>query len=301
LLDLDQTSFPGSEDNAHPKQSVTGESGGEVIVTDSTADSAVTAPKAEVPVVRTVTHADVLAALAQGLRDFRAAPLYGLFFGGVYAAGGWGLLFLLNWMEVNYYVYPMATGFAMIAPFIAAGLYEVSRRLEAGAPLTWHGVLASARTAGGKDLSWMVVVTTFAYIIWIDIAIALYLMFYGLKPLAFTELVTAIVTTPAGALFFLVGNAVGALLATMVFSLTVVSFPLLFERHVDFVTAMITSCKVVLVSPGPMALWAAIIAVLLMISFLSVFVALVAVLPVLGHATWHLYRRAVEVDSTTPG
>jgi uncharacterized membrane protein len=251
--------------------------------------------KADVPIVRSVAYVDVFDALAQGMRDFRAAPLHGLFFGGVYAAGGWVLLFLLNWMEVNYYVYPMATGFALIAPFIAAGLYEVSRRLEAGAPLTWHGVLASARTAGGKDLSWMVVVTTFAYIIWIDIAIALYLMFYGLKPLAFTDLVTAILTTPTGALFFLVGNLVGALLASIVFSLTVVSVPLLFERHVDFVTAMITSCKVVLASPRPMLLWAAIIAVLLAISLLSAFVALIVVLPILGHATWHLYRRAVTV------
>lgn len=251
--------------------------------------------KADIPIVRTVTYADVLNALAQGIRDFRAAPLYGLFFGAVYAVSGWILLFLLNWLEVNYYVYPMATGFAMIAPFIAAGLYEVSRRLEIGASLSWNAILTSARTAGGKDLSWMVVVTTFAYIIWIDIAIALYLMFYGLKPLAFAELVEAIVTTPTGALFFLVGNAVGALLATIVFSLTVVSFPLLFDRHVDFVTAMITSCKVVLANPRPMALWAAIIAVMLMISLLSVFVALVALLPILGHATWHLYRRAVAV------
>jgi uncharacterized membrane protein len=271
-------------------------------MTDNAAGSAAVAvAKADVPIVRSVAYVDVFDALAQGLRDFRTAPLYGLFFGGVYAAGGWVLLFLLNWMEVNFYVYPMATGFAMVAPFVAAGLYEVSRRLERAESLTWHGVLASARTAGGKDLSWMVVVTTFAYIIWIDIAIALYLMFYGLKPLAFTELVTAIVTTPAGALFFLVGNAVGAVLAAIVFSLTVVSFPLLFDRHVDFVTAMITSCKVVLASPRPMALWAAIIAVLLTISLLSVFVALVAILPVLGHATWHLYRRAVEVNSTTPG
>jgi uncharacterized membrane protein len=245
------------------------------------------------PEIETITVSDVKTALGKGIRDFQAAPLFGLFFGAFYALGGWALLALAVTLKINYYVWPMATGFAMVAPFVAAGLYEVSRRLEAGEPLSWRPVLSSVRTAGGKSLNWMVLVTTFAYIIWLDIAIALYVIFYGLKPLALPELLTAIVTTVDGFAFFAIGNLVGLALSLAVFSITVVSFPLLFERNVDFVTAMITSVRTVLASPKPMIVWCAIIGALLGLSILSVFVGLLVVLPVLGHATWHLYRKAV--------
>ncbi|VAV97575.1 hypothetical protein MNBD_ALPHA08-779 [hydrothermal vent metagenome] len=245
------------------------------------------------PAVKKLQYSDITKAMRSGLRDFARAPQYGIAFGLAYAAFGWFLLYLLNTLEINYYVYPMATGFALLAPFVASGLYEVSHTLEDGKKLSWGGVFTSTRRAGGKDLSWMAVVTTFAYIIWLDIAVALYVIFFGLKSLAFTELVTAIMTTPSGFLFFVIGNTAGAILALIVFSLTVVSLPLLFDKHVDFVTAMITSVKVVLENPKPMLLWCAIIGVLFAISLLSMFVALIVVLPILGHSTWHLYKRAV--------
>lgn len=246
------------------------------------------------PKVNKLEFSDITKALRSGLRDFARAPQYGIAFGLAYAAGSWVLLYLLNTLEINYYVYPMATGFALLAPFVASGLYEVSHCLEEGKALSWPCVFTSTKTAGGKDLSWMAVVTTFAYIIWLDIAVALYVIFFGMKPLAFTELLTAIMTTPTGALFFVIGNVAGAILALIVFSLTAVSLPLLFDKHVDFVTAMITSVKVVLENPKPMLLWAAIIGILFVVSILSVFVALIVVLPVLGHATWHLYKRAIK-------
>jgi len=249
------------------------------------------------PVVLSIGTGDILSCLGKGARDFVAAPFYGLFFGGFYAAGGWLLAYLFYTLEINYYIYPMATGFAMIAPFVAAGLYDVSRKREQGEPLTWGSVLTSVRTAGGKDLGWMVIITTFAYIIWLDIAIALYVIFYGLNPLNLQELLVAIVTTPAGALFFVLGNAVGLVLALAVFSITAVSFPLLFDRNIDFVTAMITSVKTVLQNPKPMVLWCAIIGAFFAISILSVFVGLIAALPILGHATWHLYRCVIAPEA----
>jgi uncharacterized membrane protein len=253
-----------------------------------------TAEVAATPVVRNIDTSDVLDALAQGMRDFRAAPAYGLFFGLVFAAGGWGILWLFSKLEIDYYVYPMITGFAMIAPFVAAGLYDVSRRLEKNEPLSFQAVLGSVFTAGGKDLGWMVLVTTFSYIIWMDIAIAVYLMFFGLKTLGFYEILDAIVTTPKGFAFFVVGNLIGAGLGLTVFSITAISFPLLFDRPVDFITAMITSVKCVLQNRRAMLTWCAVITGLMAISLLSIFVGLIVILPVLGHATWHLYRRAVE-------
>lgn len=262
-----------------------------------TAQAASPALARPAPALNAIEVGDVVEALGQGLRDFAAAPRFGLAFGLFYAAIGWGLVYLLLTLEISFYVYPMATGFAFLAPFVAAGLYEVSRRLETDMPIAWADVLRSVRTAGGKDLSWMVLVTVFSYIIWLDIAFAIYVVFYGLKPIGAVDLLSAAVTTPRGFLFFLVGNSAGLVLGLAVFSVTALSFPLLFDRHVDFVTAMIASVKAVLANPAAMLAWAAIIALLLAVSLVSLFVALIVVLPVLGHATWHLYRRAIASEA----
>jgi uncharacterized membrane protein len=119
-------------------------------------------------------------------------------------------------------------------------------------------------------------------------------MFFSMQPLRFQALLEAIITTPKGFVFFVVGNAIGAMLALIVFSIMVVSLPMVFDRQVDFVTAMITSVKSVLANPKPMLAWCVIIGVLLGLSLVSVFLGLLVTLPVLGHATWHLYRRVVE-------
>lgn len=265
----------------------------------SETDTQATETQRTPPVILSITTSDIIECLGQGARDFKAAPLYGLFFGGFYAVGGWFLAYLFYTLDLNYYVYPMATGFAMVAPFVAAGVYEVSRRLETGEALAWGPVLTMMRTAGGKDLGWMVLTTTFAYIIWLDIAIALYVIFFGINPVDLYGLVEAIVTTPMGALFFVLGNTVGLVLALVVFSITAVSFPLLFDRDVDFVTAMITSVKTVLQNRKPMIIWCAIIGLFFAVSILSLFVALIIALPILGHATWHLYRRVIAPEGAT--
>ncbi len=244
--------------------------------------------------INTITYNDVAKALREGLRDFQKAPLYGLFFGLCYAAFGWFILLLLFRYDAGAYGYPLMTGFALVAPFAAAGLYEVSRRLERHEALSWGAVLGCVFGRGGKAIGIMAVVTTFSYIIWLDIAAALYVMFFGLKPLRMPGLIEAILTTPTGFVFFAVGNTVGAVIAFLVFSIMVVSLPIVFDRQVDFVTAMITSVKSVIANPKPMLLWCAIIGVLLGLSLLSVFLGLVVVLPVLGHTTWHLYRRVVD-------
>jgi len=244
--------------------------------------------------IRAITIGDVIDAIGDGLRDLARAPAYGFAFGGFYAAFGWLLLAAVFYFNFDLYAFPLATGFALIAPFVAAGCYEVSRRLQSGEPLAWRPVLSLVRRAGNNDLNWMVVVTVFAYIIWIDIAMALYVLFFGLNPLSLPELVVAVFTTVPGAAFFLIGSLVGATLSVVVFSITAISFPILFERTVDFVTAMITSVRAVRTNPRAMAFWGVTIGVALGISILSAFVALIVVLPVLGHTTWHLYRRLID-------
>lgn len=250
------------------------------------------APQAA-PVVRPVATGDILEILGAGLRDFRAAPLYGLGIGAVYTVGGWILILLLLRFDLPYLVYPLAAGFAFIAPFIAAAFYAVSRCLELGEPLSWGTVGGSVRRAFTSDLGWMALVSGFSLFIWMDIAAFLFFGFIGLPRLSLQELLREVFTTPMGLLFLVIGNAVGAVMAMIVFSVSVISFPILFDREIDFVTAMITSVKVVLANKLPMAVWCATIAVLIGLSLLSGLVALFVVLPVLGYASWHLYRKAV--------
>jgi uncharacterized membrane protein len=149
------------------------------------------------------------------------------------------------------------------------------------------------RRASGSDLGWMALVTGFSLFIWIDIAGIIFLGFFGFSSFNVPDLLAQVFTTGTGLVFLLVGNTVGAVLAMIVFSFSVVSFPMLFDRNVDFVTAMVTSVKVVLENPKSMIVWCGIIAVLIAGSLLSALVGMFIVLPVLGHASWHLYRRAV--------
>jgi uncharacterized membrane protein len=144
----------------------------------------------------------------------------------------------------------------------------------------------------------MAVVTTFSYLIWLDIAAAIYVLFFGLHPLGLSDLLNAIMTTPRGFIFLLVGNLVGAALALLVFSITAVSLPLVFDRNVDFVTAMITSVKAVICNPKPMLVWCMIIGGLLALSLVSLFAGLLVVFPLLGHTTWHIYRKIVVPEET---
>ena len=245
------------------------------------------------PEVRNITNADVWQSVSKGWADLKNASVFSLFFGLFYAAAGWALLYMFFNFEISIYAYPVTMGFPLIAPFIAAGLYEISRRLELGNELEWAGIFGSVKNAGGKDLSWMAVLTTFSYILWVDIAAAIYVGFFGLRSMDVWQLSELIFTTPKGLIFFVAGNLAGLILGAIMFSLTAVSFPLLFDRDVDFVTAMITSVKAVTSNKGPMILWACIIVALMAISIVTAFTALIVVLPLLGHATWHLYRSVV--------
>jgi uncharacterized membrane protein len=245
------------------------------------------------PVVRRITATDIAEALGQGLRDFQAVPLYGLAFGAVYAAGGIVILLSLTAFGMLYLAYPLAAGFALIGPFVAVGLYEVSRRREAGQPISMRAIWSTVKSRG--QIGWMAYVTLFIFVVWMSQVRLLFALLLGLST-SFSnlkEFITVLLTTNEGLLFLTIGNAVGAALSLILFSLTVVSFPLLLDRDVDFVTAIITSVRAVVTSPAPMVGWAAIIVVLLIVSALPCFLGLLVTLPVLGHATWHLYRRIV--------
>jgi uncharacterized membrane protein len=245
------------------------------------------------PVVRRIKVADIAEALGLGLRDFQAMPLYGLLFGALYAVGGNVILLCLTAFGLVYLAYPLAAGFALIGPFVAIGLYEVSREREAGETPSLRSIWSTVRSR--SEIGWMAFVTLFIFVIWMYQVRLLIALLIGLNASfsSLHEFITVVLTTNEGLVFLAIGNAVGAALSLVLFSLTVVSFPLLLDRDVDFVTAMITSVRAVVTSPLPMISWAAVIVVLLIASALPYFLGLLVTLPVLGHTTWHVYRRIV--------
>ena len=251
-------------------------------------------PRPRMPVVRPVTFADLRACLSAGIADFRRAPLFGLFFGGVYALGGLLIVALVFKFGMSYLAYPLAIGFALIGPFVAVGLYEVSRRLELGRTLDWPGVLGVIYDQRRRELSWMAFVVLFVLWIWLYQVRLLIALFLGSRAsIDLGRFLHVVVSTPEGLTFLAVGHLVGAVLALVLFSVTVIACPLLLDRDVDFVTAVVTSVKTVATSPVPMILWGLMVVVLILIASLPAFLGLLVVLPVLGHATWHLYRRAI--------
>ena len=239
----------------------------------------------------TLSKDDLKYALSAGLADFKANPAYGLFFALIYVLGGLGLWFGLGAAGQPVWFIPIAAGFPLFAPFAAVGLYEVSRRREAGVPLSWGPVLSVLKGRGDGQLALMAVTTLLIFGFWIILARGIFAIFMAQTGIGFESL--GLLWSAGGVTMLLIGSIVGALVALVLFSITVISLPLLLEREVDFVTAMITSVETVRRNPQVMLTWAAIIAALLIAAMIPAFLGLFLVLPVLGHATWHLYRRAI--------
>ncbi|MEC9343489.1 MAG: DUF2189 domain-containing protein [Pseudomonadota bacterium] len=256
------------------------------------AETAELRPRA--PRINTLALADVVLALRRGVSDFLRAPLFGLFFGGIYAAGGLFVLYFLYQLQKPWLILPIAIGFPLIGPFVAVGLYETSRRLEAGEPLTWRGILTLVFQQRERELSWMAFVVLFVFWIWLYQVRLLTAIFLGFKSMSSVESFLRVVTGSGEGLTFLaVGTVVGGLLSLVLFSTTVIAIPLLTERDYDFVTAIITSVKTVTRNLLPMLAFGVVVAVLALLALVPAFLGLLVVLPVLGHATWHLYRRAI--------
>lgn len=240
---------------------------------------------------------DVRAAFSDGWRDFRTYPAFGLFFGAIYALGGMFIAVVLTRYHLPWMIIPVAIGFPLIGPFIAVGLYEISRRHRLGEPIGWAAILTEVFRQRERQLSWMAFVVLFIFWIWIYQVRLLMALFLGFRIPATLEAFTDVVlTTPAGLLFLAVGTVVGAVLATILFTATVISMPLLLDHDVDFVTAMLTSMRTVIENPVPMLFFGLVIAALAILSLIPFFLGLLVVLPVAGHATWHLYRRAITAS-----
>lgn len=247
-----------------------------------------------IPEVRAFSFDDLKECINSGIDDFRRAPLFGLFFGGIYAFGGILIVQSFIVFEKGWLIYPVMVGFPLIGPFVAVGLYDVSRRLQAGKPLVWREILSVINSQTSRQLPYMAFVMLFIFWVWIYQVRLLIALFLGRMSFPdFETFFQSITGTAQGWAFIGVGHIVGAGFALLLFSLTVVSIPLILDRDVDFITGMISSVKAVLKSPFVMLSWGVIVTLTVMLSFIPLFLGLLVVLPVLGHTTWHIYKKIV--------
>lgn len=238
--------------------------------------------------------ADIRYAVGAGWRDFLRRPLLSGFFGLFYCLFGIAFMAGLLWLDRVWLILPLAVGFPLVAPFAAAGLYDISRRLEQGEDFSWRDVFTVIWAQRNRELGWMAFVTLFVLWFWLYQARLLLAIFLqSLSFSSFERFIEVVASTSNGWLFLGVGTVVGAFWASVLFTVTVISMPLLLDRQVDFVSAMVLSVRTVFKNPFVMIGWGLIIAALMMLSMIPFFAGLIIVLPVLGHATWHLYRRAV--------
>jgi uncharacterized membrane protein len=249
------------------------------------------------PVVRHISQADLFSSLKLGWGDFLAMPTHAVFLCVIYPILGIFLIaFTLDssWLPL---AFPIAAGFALIGPIAAIGLYELSRRREAGLDSSWHhafDVLYSPSLPAIVALSILLMVI---FLVWLAVAQAIYIANFGYAPpTSIRQFATEVLTTDAGWRMIIFGTGIGFLFAAFVLAISAISFPLLLDRDVGAAVAVYTSLRVVRENPGTMVLWGFIVAALLVLGSIPFFLGLTVVMPVLGHATWHLYRRAVEPD-----
>jgi len=248
-------------------------------------------------VVRKVRLSDLLDALRLGWEDFKAMPTHAVVLCVIYPVIGFVLFRLVLGYSVLPLLFPLAAGFTLIGPFAALGLYELSRRRERGEEATaWHAMQVLSAPSFGAILG----LGTFLFalfVTWIATADGIYIATFGYTPAAsIPNFARRVLTTPEGWSLIIIGCGVGFLFAVVALCVSVVAFPLMLDRHTTAIDAIRTSVRVAMKNPLPIAVWGLIVAALLVIGSLPLFVGLAVVLPVLGHATWHLYRRAVEPD-----
>jgi uncharacterized membrane protein len=255
-------------------------------------------PAAALPSVRSITPGDLLDALAKGVDDFRAMPTHVIFLSLIYPIAGLAIARWTFGYDIVPLLYPLVAGFALIGPFAAIGLYELSRRRELGLDTSWKHAFDVLHSPSLWSILALGLLLLAIFGVWLAVAHGLYVAHFGEdeRPIALAEFARRIFDTPQGRSLIFTGNAIGLLFALTAFGLSVVSFPLLLDRNVGMAAAIVISLRAILKNPFTMALWGVIVALGLAVGSLPFLFGLAVVMPILGHATWHLYRKVVVPD-----
>ena len=230
--------------------------------------------------------------LKLAMADLKENFAYGFLFTLPYVLGGIGFL-LVTWITGHsYWLIFAAIAFPLLGPFAAVGLYEVSRRHEAGLPMDWRAIFGVISRQRSQQLPWLSTVIIMIVLFWFFLGHMIFALFLGLSTMTNVSSSFDVYLTPNGLSMLAVGSAVGGAFSFIVFAISVMGIPMLLEREVDFVTAMITSFQMVLKNPVTMLAWGIIIVVLTVLAMLPAFAGLFFVMPLLGHASWHMYKEA---------
>jgi len=271
------------------------QTGHAVETTAHTVDGAWEGRDAVAPTVRRIHAADIGDALARGVKDFRACRSDVIFLCLIYPAAGLVISRMADDYGMVALIFPLIAGFALVGPLFGLGLYEMSRRREKGIATGWADAFAVVRAPAIGSIVVLGALLFALLCLWLFAADLIYTVTLGPDaPVSATAFARDVLTTPAGWTMIVVGCGVGFLFALVAMVISVVSFPLLLDRNVGVGTAIATSVRAVLTNPGPMAMWGLIVAGFLVIGAIPLLVGLAIVLPILGHATWHLYRKVVS-------
>ncbi len=245
--------------------------------------------------IRKIGLQDLWQALREGYDDFNTRPSFGAFLFLIYPLSALLFTLLLLTDSLLYLAVPMVVGFTLIGPAISVALFNTSRRRELGLELNWRSAFDFVHSASFAPIVALSMVMAVLYVIWMFTAQNLYFDRFGASPpVSMAEFINQLMTTKQGAGLMLYGNALGLLFAFTALAISVVAFPLLLDKPVTSLTAMSVSLRAVTANLFVMAIWGLIVVVLLAIGALFLLVGLAAVLPILGHATWHLYRKLIE-------
>ena len=250
------------------------------------------------PALRRIAPADIGYALRAGFEDFNAWPTHAAFLVVIYPVVGLLLAYATAQQNVIPLFYPLLAGFAIIGPFAALGLYEVSRRRELGEEEpSWRDALSVVRRANFGSMVYLGVLLLAIFVCWLVAAHVIYAMTLKTAPESFADLFRRSLFTREGWALIIIGNGVGFLFAALAFTISVISFPLMLDRHLGAGAAIRCSVQAVRHNLGPMTLWGLIVAGDLVLGSIPLLIGLTVVLPILGHATWHLYRRVVVEEA----